>query len=139
VGESTRESALPWDRIPGVRFEDEVSLAPAVTQLARTHETRSSSDPDFRTLLGDVAAFDKLRKQTAVSLNLKARQVERDQLDQERLTRENQRRAAHGQKALTSLEELDESTTVDAVLAEAAQIVADMTTLPLIAQAFKDT
>jgi carboxyl-terminal processing protease len=139
VGESTRESALPWDRIPGVRFEDEVSLAPAVTQLARTHETRSSSDPDFRNLLGDVAAFDRLRKQTAVSLNLKVRQAERDQLDQERLTRENQRRAAHGQKPLASLEELDESTTVDAVLSEAAQIVADMTTLPLIAQVFKDT
>jgi hypothetical protein len=74
-----------------------------------------------------------------VSLNLKVRQAERDQLDQERLTRENQRRAAHGQKPLASLEELDESTTVDAVLSEAAQIVADMTTLPLIAQVFKDT
>jgi carboxyl-terminal processing protease len=139
VGESTRASALPWDRIPGVRFEDEVSLAPAVTQLARTHETRSSSDPDFRNLLNDVAAFDKLRKQTTVSLNLKTRQVERDQLDQERLTRENQRREAHGLKPLATLEELDEATPVDAVLSEASQILADMTTLPLIAQVFKET
>ncbi|HJS21809.1 MAG TPA: carboxy terminal-processing peptidase, partial [Steroidobacteraceae bacterium] len=92
--------------------------------------------------LGDVAAFDKLRKQTTVSLNLKARQVERDLLEQERLTRENQRRAAHGQKPVATLEELEEleaDATVDAVLSEASQIVADMTTLPLIAQVFKDT
>ncbi len=138
VGESTRASALPWDRIAGIQFDDEASLAPAVTQLARTHATRSANDPDFRNLLGDVAAFDKLRKQTSVSLNLQARQRERDQLDQERLSRENQRRAAHGLKPVTTLEELDEDAGIDAVLAEASQILADMTTLPLIAQVFKE-
>jgi carboxyl-terminal processing protease len=139
VGESSRPSALPWDRIAGVEFDDEVRLAPAVTQLARTHEQRSAVDPDFRNLLGDVAAFDQLRKQKVVSLNLKARKQERDQLDKERLSRENVRRAAHGEKPLATLEELDESTPVDAILTEAGEIMADMTTLPLIAQAFKDT
>lgn len=139
VGESSRPSALPWDRIAGVEFDDEVRLAPAVTQLARTHAQRSAADPDFRNLLGDVAAFDQLRKQKVVSLNLKARKLERDQLDKERLNRENVRRAAHGLKPLATLEELDESTPVDAVLTEAGAIMADMTTLPLIAQAFKDT
>ncbi len=138
VGESTRASALPWDRIEGVQFEDEASLAPAVTQLARTHAARSANDPDFRNLLGDVAAFDRLRKQTSVSLNLNVRQQERDQLDQERLGRENERRAAHGLKPIATLEELDENAPVDAVLAEASRILADMTTLPLIAQVFKD-
>ncbi len=138
VGESSRPSALPWDRIAGVEFDDEVRLAPAVTQLARTHARRSAGDPDFRNLLGDVAAFDQLRKQKVVSLNLKARKQERDQLDRERLNRENERRAAHGLKPFATLEELDESTPVDAVLTEAGEIMADMTTLPLIAQAFKD-
>ncbi len=139
VGESTRESALPWDRIAGVQFDDELSLAPAVTQLARTHDARAASDPDFRNLLGDVAAFDKLRKQTSVSLNLKTRQLERDNLDQERLSRENQRRTAHGLKPLATLEELDEAEPLDAVLAESSRILADMTLLPLIAQVFKDS
>lgn len=138
VGESTRQSALPWDRIAGVPFDEEISLATAVSQLSRTHETRSAADPDFRSLLGDVAAFDRLRTQTAVSLNLKARQQERDRIDQERLARENQRRAAHGLKPLANLEELDQNAAVDAVLAEAGEILADMTTLPLIAQTFKD-
>jgi len=138
VGESSRPSALPWDRIEGVEFSNEVRLAPAVTQLARTHEVRSATDPDFRNLLGDVAAFDQLRKQNVVSLNLKARQLERDQGDRERLSRENERRAAHGEKPLATLEELDQSAAVDPVLAEASEIMADMTTLPLIAQAFKD-
>jgi carboxyl-terminal processing protease len=139
VGESSRPSALPWDRIEGVEFDDEVRLAPAVTQLARTHEVRAATNPDFRNLLGDVAAFDALRKQTTVSLNLKARQEERDRLDRERLKRENERRAAHGLKPLATLDELDESEAQDPVLGEATEIMADMTALPLIAQAFKDS
>jgi carboxyl-terminal processing protease len=138
VGESSRPSALPWDRIEGVEFTDEARLAPAVTQLAHTHDLRAATDPDFRNLLGDVAAFDELRKQTTVSLNLKARQEERDRLDRDRLKRENERRAAHGLKPLASLDELDETAPADPVLGEAAEIMADMTALPLIAQAFKE-
>jgi carboxyl-terminal processing protease len=130
---------LPWDRIEGVEFDDEARLAPAVTQLSQTHETRAASDPDFRNLLGDVAAFDELRKQTTVSLNLATRRAERDRLDKEQLSRENLRRGAHGLTPLTSLDELDETATTDPVLSEAAEIMADMTALPLIAQSFKDS
>jgi carboxyl-terminal processing protease len=139
VGESSRPSALPWDRIEGVEFDDEARLAPAVTQLSQTHETRAANDPDFRNLLGDVAAFDELRKQTAVSLNLATRRAERDRVDNERLSRENLRRGAHGLKPLASLDELDETAPTDPVLSEAAEIMADMTALPLIAQSFKDS
>jgi carboxyl-terminal processing protease len=135
VGESTRESALPWDRIAGIQFDSEGALASAVNTLARNQDRRSAADPDYRSLLGDVAAFDKLRQQKSVSLNLKTRKLEREQLDQERLARENSRRVARGLKPLANVEELNSTEAVDTVLGQASEIVADMTVLPVVAKA----
>ena len=137
VGESTRTSALPWDRIPGVQFTGGERVTPAVALLAHNHDERSSNDPDFRSLLGDVAAVDQLRHQKTVSLNLKTRQAEREKLDRERLDRENARRAGRGLKPLASVEELDNGETVDVILGEASEIVADMASLPVLAQVKK--
>jgi carboxyl-terminal processing protease len=137
VGESTRSSALPWDRISGVQFVGGDRLTPAVALLARSHDQRSAVDPDYRSLLGDVAAVDRLRQQKTVSLNLKARKAEREELDKDRLARENARRTAHGLKPLATVEELDSGETVDVLLGEASEIVADMTSLPMIAEARK--
>ena len=81
--------------------------------------------------------MDRLRQQTVVSLNLKVREQERTALDKERLARENARRAAHGLKPLATIEEINDNEAADVVLTEASQIVADMTSVPLVAQAAK--
>ena len=47
IGESTRESALPWDRINAARFTPQPSEALVVTLLSREHEARIASNPDF--------------------------------------------------------------------------------------------
>ncbi len=137
VGESTRTSALPWDRIPGLQFSGTEHLSPAVALLSRSHEQRSGTDPDFRSLLGDVAAVDQLRQQKTVSLNLNVRKAEREKLDHERLARENARRAARGLKPVASVEDLDSGEGVDVILGEASEIVADMASLPIVAQVKK--
>ena len=59
VGESTRESALPWDRIRPVDFGRETQLTQAVAALEQAHEERIAADPDFRTLLADLDSFEK--------------------------------------------------------------------------------
>jgi carboxyl-terminal processing protease len=130
VGESTRDSALPWDRIRPVDFSSERALSGTVAVLAKRHEERMSSDADLRALLGDVQSFEKLRADKTVSLNLAKRKAERERLDAERLARINARRAADGQPALKSLEEVDPENEPDANLREAAQITADLLTLP---------
>ena len=48
--------------------------------------------------------------------------------DVQRLARENERRAAKGQAALKNVEELEKSDAPDVVLAQAAEIMADMVT-----------
>jgi carboxyl-terminal processing protease len=126
VGESTRESALPWDRIRPVDFGRETALTQAVTALTQAHEQRIESDPDFRSLLADLKSFDRVRTQKQLSLNLETRIAERERLEKERLDRENQRRAARGQAALAKLSDLEDSDPPDPVLAESAEIAADL-------------
>ncbi len=128
VGESTRDSALPWDRIRSVEFEANHEPAGELASIERTHEVRMKSDPDLKALEGDAAAIDKLRAEKETSLNLVIRKAERERLDADRLARINTRRAAHGETALKTLEELTPEGEPDANLEETAEIVADLVT-----------
>ncbi len=126
VGESTRESALPWDRIRPVEFGREAQLTQAVATLEQAHQRRITQNADFVSLLGDLDSFEKVRSQKKVSLNLQQRTAEREAQEAERLARENTRRAAHGQTPLAKLSDLNASEAPDPTLAEAAEIAADM-------------
>lgn len=126
VGESTRESALPWDRIRPVEFGRETQLSQAVPTLEHSHEERIAADPDFHLLLGDLDSFEKVRTQKKLSLNLKTRIAEREQLEKERMARENERRTARGLKPLNTLADLNGAEPPDAVLTETAEIAADL-------------
>ncbi|HEX2495176.1 MAG TPA: carboxy terminal-processing peptidase [Steroidobacter sp.] len=126
VGESTRESALPWDRIRPVDFGRDGHLNQFVSTLEQSHEQRVASDPDFRSLVGELDSFEKLRAQKKVSLNLKTRLAEREQLDRERLERENARRAARGLQPIAKLADLNGAEPPDVVLAETVEIAADL-------------
>src|SRR5215813_5043706 len=133
IGESALESALPWDRIPGVPFRTSNTSAatPPVTALATEEDERAQHDPDYKWLMSDIAAIDSVREQHSVSLNLKTRKEERARLDKERLDRENSRRAAKNLPPVKSIEELEKSNkdaAADVVLDQAAQVMADMVT-----------
>ena len=130
IGESTRESALPWDRINAAHYTPEPAELPVVSMISQVHEERVAHNPDFVALLGDVDALDQLRSQRDVSLNLEKRRAERDAIDAERLKRENARRAARGLQPLANVGALDEAEAPDAVLDEAVEIAADAAQLP---------
>jgi carboxyl-terminal processing protease len=132
IGESALESALPWDRIPGVPFKTSAgsAAAPPVATLALEEDARAQHDPDYRWLMSDIAAIDSVREQHSVSLNLKLRREERARIDKERLDRENSRRAAKNLPAYKTVEELEKSKddTADVVLDQATQVMTDMVT-----------
>ncbi|MGB5132029.1 MAG: carboxy terminal-processing peptidase [Steroidobacteraceae bacterium] len=125
VGESTRESALPWDRISAAPFTPEPTATPVLPVLEHEHEVRVAHNPDFVALQGDVDAMEKLRTQRVVSLNIDKRRAERDAFEAERLARENARRVAHGLAPLANVAALDDSEEPDTVLDEAVEIAAD--------------
>lgn len=130
IGESTRESALPWDRIHAAKFTPEPDAMPVLPLIARVHEQRVAGNPDFAALQGDREALEQLRSHRDVSLNLQQRRGERDAFDSERLARENTRRAAHGLPPLATIEALEGTDAPDTVLDEAMEIAADAAELP---------
>jgi len=132
VGESALESSLPWDRIAAVPFKTSAVLTtePSVTTLRAAEDLRAQRDPDYHWLVSDIAAVDTLREQHSVSLNLNVRRDERAREDQERLARENSRRAAKSLPQLKSIEELEKAKDdePDVLLDQAAQIMTDVVT-----------
>jgi carboxyl-terminal processing protease len=126
VGESTKDSALPWDRIKPAEFATNPALAEWILPLNHAHEQRLATNPDLKELADDATAFAQIRGQKTVSLRLATRSREREAQDMDRLGRINARRAAHGQPPLASLEELKPDEEPDANLAEAAEIVVDL-------------
>jgi len=125
VGESSRDGALPWNRIRSAEFSTQGSFTPLLGELQRSHDERIAGDADFRYTVAEYAAIDAMRRETSVSLNLKARQAERESQRQEQLARENTRRSARGEAPLKTVEELKDEPP-DAILDEAAQIAADL-------------
>jgi carboxyl-terminal processing protease len=124
VGESSRDAALPWNRIRPAPFKREGSLAPLIADLQSHHEQRVAADPDFQHRLEEIASIDAMRKQQSVSLNLEQRRVERETLTRDQLDRENERRAALGVATLDDAEDIKD--VPDAILSEALQITADL-------------
>ncbi len=127
VGESTRDTALPWDRIQPTRFRADPRSPPRSTSCALISNRGLPTTRTSATCLSDIAAVKEIAAQKSVSLNLEGRIAENKRLDEGRLARENTRRAALGLAALASIEQLDESATSDDILLrQAARIVAEI-------------
>lgn len=129
VGESTRESALPWDKIDPTAYKVDIELDEAIIAIAQSHVLRTETDPDFNFLIDEYAAFEDIRNQDSISLNLEVRRKQQQEIRVQRLARENTRRGKHGLPPLESIEALEELENQDFILMEAAQIVADMAKL----------
>ena len=126
IGESTQDSALPWDQISPTPFDSADSVAATLEVLAAAHERRASEDPDLQFLLTDIEAQEAIMDRTSVSLNLEARRQENERFEAERLGRENARREASGLEPLASVEAMEAEEPPDVVLKEAARIAADL-------------
>ena len=71
--------------------------------------------------------MEKMRNEKSVTLNLAKRKAERETRTQEQLVRENARRKALGEPELKLATEIKDPP--DAILAEAAQVTADLSQL----------
>lgn len=126
VGESTRDSALPWDRIHAVPFGRNNALRQSIPTLQQAHTKRVANDPEFQMLLKEINSFEALRAQKHVSLNLAKRRAERAQLDEQRLANENAFRQQVGLPPVKKLSDIKDSERRDAILNEATRIAVDL-------------
>jgi carboxyl-terminal processing protease len=76
-GESSFGNALPWSRIEPADYTHVGDLKTQLPVLLASHERRVQRDPDFQSLLEDVARVQALRKKNLISLNEVVRRQER--------------------------------------------------------------
>ncbi len=129
IGESSRDSALPWDQIEATDYRAAEPLQAAVSVLTDSYRQRSGMDPDYVYMLDQIQEQQTDQAHRSVSLSLEKRREEREQSLQRSLERVNQRRAALGLEPAEKLEEVPDDEVPDVILDTAAAMVADMTQL----------
>ena len=129
IGESVRDSALPWDTIQTTRFRAGEPLDTAISSLTASHAERSVEDPNYRYLMDGIREVEEARARKTISLNIDERIAEREAERDRALVRENERREALGLPPIESLEDLDEEELPDILLDQAAAIVTDLAAL----------
>ena len=126
IGESVRDSALPWDTIQTTRFRAGESLDPMIETLTVSHGTRAEDDANFHYLMQNIEADKESRARTEISLNIDTRRSEREDNLARALLLENERRESLGLVALETLEEMEDDDRPDIHLDQAAEIVTDL-------------
>ncbi len=129
VGESVRDSALPWDTVQTTRFRAGRPLDSTIQSLTANHAERAKEDPNFQYQVDMIREAEVVRSQKTISLNIDARRAERQQNHERRLQRENERRRALNLEPIENLDDIDVDDMPDILLDQAAGIVADMATI----------
>ena len=144
VGESTNDTALPWDEIPQADYTQlHEGLDKALPQLIEQHTARTAKDTDWKLFMETLHQAEAERAQTSISLVLTERQKEQAEDDAKRLALANSWRKLKGLAPATSLEAAlklpkdtgntpggddgDPGLEPDVLLDESAEIVADIT------------
>jgi carboxyl-terminal processing protease len=126
IGESVRDSALPWDTIPTSRFRAGEPLDSTIDSLTVSHSERAKEDPNLQYLMQYIEDDRETRLRKVLSLNIDTRRTQRESNRERALGLENERRAALGLEAIESLEDLDDEERPDVQLDQAAGIVTDL-------------
>ena len=138
VGESTNDSALPWDEIGRAEYTElQAGLDKALPKLNQAHTERTAKDQDWHLFMDSLHELDAERAETSVSLVMTVRQKQQADDDAKRLTLANAWRKLKGLPPATTLEaalklpkaadDVDApGLEPDVLLNESAQIVADI-------------
>ncbi|MBT8091410.1 MAG: carboxy terminal-processing peptidase, partial [Gammaproteobacteria bacterium] len=129
VGESVRDSALPWDTVQTTRFRKGKPLDSTIESLTASYTERAKDDPNFQYQVDMIRAAEEARSRKTISLNIDTRRAEREQDLANRLKRENARRVALNLPPVESLDDVDQEELPDVLLDQAAGIVTDLATM----------
>ncbi len=133
IGESVRDSALPWDTVQTTRFRAGRPLSQTIESLTASYAERTKDDPNYLYQVDMIRAAEEVNAQKSLSLNIETRRSEREDQLKRRLDRENERRAALGLEPVASLDDIDEEDFPDILLDQAAGIVTDLAAMREIA------
>lgn len=105
VGESTYDTALPWDQIHEVSHPKYFDFSKILPTLMTLHQERVSKDPDIKNLLAQMQLFNEIKDKKTLSLNEATRLKEQDDLEQQEFVLANNHRVAKGMKPFANISE----------------------------------
>ncbi|RZV34734.1 MAG: peptidase S41, partial [Chromatiales bacterium] len=129
IGESARDTALPWDTVQTTRFRAGKPLEGMIESLTVSYAERAKDDPNFQYQMDMIRAAEEISAKKSLTLNMQTRRDEHEQELQRRLDRENERRMALGIEPVENLDDIDEDEFPDILLDQAAGIVTDLATM----------
>ena len=108
IGESSLNTALPWDEIKPVRFQ-KFSMEPSlIAQLKDGHLARISQSPNLQYILDIRKRYEIQKHKDSISLNIEDRRNEKKERQQWALNIENKRRASLELEVFKSYEAMEE-------------------------------
>ncbi|MDA9690464.1 carboxy terminal-processing peptidase [Pseudomonadota bacterium] len=110
-GESSLDSALPWDQISPTPFRKFKINKSALDRLKVAHEKRVIESPDLQYILNIRKRYDEQQEKTYISINIDTRRAEKIDRQLWVLATENQRRTSKNLKTFKTFEELEEFNT----------------------------
>ena len=145
IGESSYETALPWDEIKPVRFEKFSMGLSLISRLNDEHLSRVNQNPNLQYILDIRKRYEIQKNKEVISLNIANRRAEKEERQLWALDTENKRRASLNLETFSSFkamedfndaketEEDDKDSEIDIendyLLNEGAQILSDYTML----------
>jgi carboxyl-terminal processing protease len=139
IGESSYDTALPWDEIKPVRFKKFSMGSTLISKLNDEHLTRVDQSPNLQYILDIRKRYEVQKNKEVISLNLTNRRVEKEERQSWALDIENKRRTSlnletfHSYKAMqdyndakaTEDDKRDIDVDNDYLLNEGMQILSD--------------
>lgn len=127
-GESSEETALPWDSIEPAKYKILADNTAIISSLNTKYSERASKDPEFQYIYADIEDYHKHKDIKFISLVETERVAEKKENEAKQLSRVNERLKRLGLPAVESLEgDLPEALEeIDPFLSEAANITFDI-------------
>ncbi|MDA9799954.1 carboxy terminal-processing peptidase [Gammaproteobacteria bacterium] len=94
IGESSYDTALPWDEIKPVHFKKFSMMPTLISKLNDEHLTRVDQSPNLQYILDIRKRYEIQKNKEVISLNLTDRRVEKEERQLWALDIENKRRTS---------------------------------------------
>ncbi len=108
IGESSLDSALPWDEIKPINFQKFFMESSSISQLNDEHLIRVNQSPNLQYILDLRKRYDIQKNKKNISLNLANRIIEKKERQSWVLDIENKRRASLDLEVFDSYEALED-------------------------------
>ena len=108
IGESSYDTALPWDEITPVPFKKFSMRSSLISKLNGQHLTRLNQSPNLQYILDIRERYEMQKNKKVISLNLTNRKIEKTERQSWALEIENKRRTSLNLEVFSSFKEMED-------------------------------